>query len=205
MIAKSHRQNHDFTILANIVGSCHTADAAHALLCDLREDRQSAVDSYDVQLLRDKAKIIRADRLLASDDESDQIEGKATLLELANNRRAGEVLLAAAHDEIAFIDKCIAEIQPKRKYAHLTDAESVEACQQEEWRLELISRAENSLLTMGTIPVDQFETMRQHPDFAAGILPRIVEIQGLLASPNGAQQLRSQIAQQQRLLEGSIK
>ena len=32
MHTKRHRQNHDFTILYNLVGSCHTADQAYALL-----------------------------------------------------------------------------------------------------------------------------------------------------------------------------
>lgn len=175
MISKTHRQNHNFQILYFLAGSCHTADAAYALLLDLREDRERAVEAYHVQKIRDKAKRIKAEKLLAG-SESDQFEGQADLLELENNDKSGLVLYQAAIDEIAFIDKCIDELQTKRVYAHLPDAEAHQAMQSEEWRLELIHRAENYILTTGSVPMDQFEVMRMHPDFISSIYPAITKL-----------------------------
>jgi hypothetical protein len=199
MLAKRHRQNHDFTIIHHLAGSCHTADAAYALLMDLREDRQSAVEAFEVQQLRDLAKECRAKERLGSSSAADQLEGKADLLELENNRRAGQVLLSAAQDEIATIDKAIAALRPKRKFAHLSDAEAVEAIQSEEWAEEMRFRAENHLLTTGTIPPDEFASMRQHPSFAAEVLPRITELQTMIESGQ-REKLLSQICSSSRLL-----
>ncbi|MEM0174124.1 MAG: hypothetical protein QXI16_06445, partial [Sulfolobaceae archaeon] len=46
----------------------------------------------------------------------------------------------------------------------------------EEWKWELLSRAENFLLSQGMIPPDHFDTMRHHPAFKTEILPVIMEI-----------------------------
>jgi hypothetical protein len=177
MISKNHRQNHNFQIIYFLVGSCHTPDAAYALLHDLREDRVSAINNYQVQLLRDKSKEIKANNLLLSEDKSERLLGEADLLELKNNQTSGKILYDAAIEEISFIDDCIGKINPSRVYSHLSDSEACQAMQQEEWKLELIHRAENSLLTTGSISPDQFDTMRMHPDFHSEIFPKIKEIQ----------------------------
>ena len=115
------------------------------------------------------------------------MDGEAEILDFRHHHHLGEVLAAAARDEIAFIDRCIAELQPKRKYAHLTDAEAVEAIQLEEWEMEsLLYRVENFMVTTGSIPSDEFSNMRQHPNFAAKILPRIAEITECLKLPDGS-------------------
>lgn len=202
MHTKRHRQNHDFTILYNLVGSCHTADQAYALLQDLREDRQMALDQYEVQKIKNQAREIRAKRLLTSREAADKLDGEAEILDLRHHHHLGEVLAAAARDEIAFIDRCIAELQPKRKYAHLTDAEAVEAIQLEEWEMELLYRVENFMVTTGSIPSDEFSNMRQHPNFAAKILPRIAEITECLKLPDGSKILASKMGNTPHLLEG---
>jgi hypothetical protein len=46
----------------------------------------------------------------------------------------------------------------------------------EEWKLELINRAENNLLASGQISSDLLQTMRQHPQFQSDILPAIENI-----------------------------
>lgn len=200
MLVKRHRQNHDFTIIYHLAGACHTPDAAYALLMDLREDRQSAVDAYNVQILRDRAKELRARGKMESQNVAERLEGEADLLELENSRKSGKVLLEAAQAEIACIDKCIAELQPRRKYAHLPDARAYEAVQSEEWAAEMRFRAENFLLTTGAIPSDEFASMRQHPDFATAVLPRITEIQVMLEGGQ-REKLLSQVCSAPRLLE----
>ena len=193
MNSKNHRQNHNFQIAYFLCGACHTADGAYSLLCDLREERQLACDNYKVNQLKDEAKEIRAKRLLESKDKSDKLDGKAELLELKNNRKIGKVLYQAALDEINFIDKCINAIQPLRKFKHLSDPEAHEAAQYDEWRLELISRMENSMMTTGTITTEQFAIMRLHPAFQKEILPRINEIQELMKTKEGIKKLQEEI------------
>jgi len=182
MISKNHRQNHNFQIIYFLVGSCHTPDAAYALLQDLREEREMAIENYHVSKIKESARMIRANRLCESMDEADKLDGQAELTEIANASARGKVLYRAACDEIEFIDECIEKISLNRKYADLSDSESCQAMQQEEWLLELIHRSENFLLTTGTIPTDHFATMRMHPEFKTKILPKIQEVRSLIQS-----------------------
>ena len=189
MISKNHRQNSNFQILHFLAGSCHTPDAAYALLLDLKEDRESAVDAYHVSKIRDTAKIIRAKRFLESPDEADRLEATAQLTEIKNNAEKAKELYVAAIAEISFINDCMNKLQEDRKYAHLSDLEACQAMQQEEWKFELIHRAENYLLTSGTIPADHFATMRMHPEFQSGILPKIIEFSDNLKTKRGLHSL----------------
>lgn len=172
--------NSNFQIAYFLVGSCFTPDGAYALLCNLKESREMALAQVEANDLREKSKRLQAERLLASPDEVAQLEGKAMLAELNANKTFSERNITAAKDELSFIDLCIERIQPHRKYANLHDAEAHQAAQQEEWKFELLNRAEISLLTIGYIPTDQFDTMRMHPDYAEAIAPRI---QTLIAMP----------------------
>lgn len=183
---KTNRNNHDFQIAYFIAGSCHTADGAFAILSDLKDDREMALKSYEAGQLKKKIKILKAEKLLQSDDEIEQLEGQAELAEIGAHEELEQKNYKAALTELAFINKCIDRVQPYRKYAHLTDAESHEAAQQEEWKLELINRAENHLLTTGTIPTDHFSTMRMHPEFHTALLPHIEQVR-LLMGANCAQ------------------
>lgn len=177
---KTNRSNHDFQIAYFLAGSCHTPDAAYALMCDLREDRDNAIKMYDASKLREEAKTIRAERLMASEDEAVRLEGQADLVEIEAMQATVQRNLAAAKAERATIDKCMALLEPLRVYAHLSLPEAHQAAQSEEWKLELIERAENFMLTTGSIPTDHFSTMRMHPEFKTGILPAMNAIQALM-------------------------
>lgn len=179
---KTHRQNHNFQIAYFIAGSCHTPDGAYAILQDLRDDRVAALANYEVSILRQEAKKITLREIIIDPEATvaQKTNAQADLQEIENNETTGEVLHDAAVDELAFIDKCIAAIQPLRKYAHLPDPEAHEAAQKEEWKLELIHRAENSMITTGTISPADFATMRMHPEFTTEIFPRIKEIREAL-------------------------
>jgi hypothetical protein len=192
MLSKLHKQNTNFQIAYFLAGSCHTPDGAYSLLKELREERQAAIGNYKVQELKNKAKEIRANKLLQG-DEAERLEGEAELLELENNKKTGEVLYQAALDEVAFIDKCLAVIEPLRIYKDLPDGEANEMAQRDEWKFELMRRAENYLLTTGGIPTDQFDTMRLHPDFKAEILPRINEVRQMLLTEGGRESALEQI------------
>lgn len=98
---------------------------------------------------------------------------EADLEELANGEADMKWLVVQAEREEAFIKTCIERIQPLRKYGHLPDHEAFEAAQRDEWRLELIHRAENYITSQGFVPHDEIATMRSHPDWEAQIFPHI--------------------------------
>lgn len=182
-MAKNHKQNSNFQITHFLAGSCHTADGAYSMLCDLKESREEVIAYYEVSQLKKQARKIRAEKLIKSDDEADRLDGQAELLEIENNNKQGKILFEAAKDELNHINKCIEAVQPLRKYAEYPDLEAHELAQREEWKLELIHRAENYMLTGGTIPADHFVTMRMHPDFNNEILPQIEGLKFQLSNP----------------------
>lgn len=184
MIIKYNRTNTNFQIAYFIAGSCHTPDAAYIALLALRNERAQALEAVQVTLLRRQAAQLRAERQMNSEDLAEQLEGQAQLLEIAQSQEQEQQLIAAAESELAFINSCIDQVQPLRRYSHLSDADAAEACQQAEWLGELRRRAENYLMTQGTIPADQFDAMRQHPEFAQVLLPHIERIHGNLADPD---------------------
>lgn len=182
MHAKNNRVNKDFQIAYFLAGSCHTYDGAYSLLKDLQEEREIALANIESTQLRAEAEQLKAKRLLESEDEVKVLEGKAIISEYENNKKFIDRNIEAAKKELEFINSCIEKIQPHRKYAHLPDPEAHEAAQFEEWKQELIFRAENYLLTTGHIPTDHFVTMRQHPSFKDEILPAIDRIRITLQS-----------------------
>jgi len=182
MHSKNNRMNHDFQIVYFLIGDCHTADGAYALLCDLKENREDALKMVRANELRTKAKRLRAEAILGEQvvGSPEVEEARADLAEIDAAQATLQRNIAAAEAELATIEKCIAILQPMRRFAHLPDAQAHEACQREEWKLELISRAENHLITSGTIPAEQFKTMRMHPDFQTQIIPAITHVKALL-------------------------
>jgi hypothetical protein len=170
---KTNRQNHDFQIAYFIAGSCQTPDAAYAILCDLKEDRKNAIEGFNAHSLRDRAKMLRAERKLLDQDEAVRLEGQADIEEMKAILETVQKNYDAALAELSFIEKCMERLQPLRRFAHLPDAEAHEAAQHEEWKLQLIHTAENHLLSHGVIPADHFGTMRLHPEFSTAILPAL--------------------------------
>lgn len=185
MNAKNNRVNHDFQIAYFLAGSCHTPDGAYALLCDLRDDRDLALKSIEAVGMRSEAKRIRAERLIASNDEADRLDGQADIAEMQAYSEMTTKNIAAAQAELEFIDKCIEKVQPLRKFAHLPDPEAHESAQVDEWKLELIHRAENHMLTTGTIPPEELKTMRMHPAFEKEIAPALASIGSLSETKDG--------------------
>ncbi len=178
---KIHRQNHNFQIAYFLAGSCHTPDGMYAMLQGLKEEREGAIKNYEVQGLKNKARIIRANKLMEG-DEADKLDGEAELLEIKDGDESGKVLYDAAIDELNYINYCIEIVQPLRKYKDLPDNEAYEIAQRDEWKMELIRRAENAILTTGTIPTDHYATMRLHPDFIKEILPKVEKVLELTKS-----------------------
>ncbi len=189
MIVKYDRTNTNFQIAYFIAGSCHTADGAYIALLSLRNDREQALEAAKVSELKRMAAKLRANKLAKSEDVADRLESQAELLEIEQTERLTERLVKATTEELEFINYCIQQVQPLRKYADLDDHSAAEASQREEWLGELVSRAENYMMTQGTIPHDQFSAMRQHPDFAQTILPRLEKLHLALSDPDSSKKI----------------
>lgn len=196
MNSKTHRQNHDFQILYFLVGACHTPDGAYALLCDLYEDRKQAVDLSEVAAMRNRvARAKIAARIASAADDNERLLANADLLEMRINLEMHEKNVEAAKDELAFLEKCMTAIEPYRKFKHLSLREAHEAAQYDEWKFELLSRAENSLITTGGINAEDMKTLRMHPAFASELLPALDHIRQTLSQPGGAKLLLTQKTQ----------
>lgn len=176
MNAKNGRRNTDFQLAYFLAGSCHTPDGAYALLCELRDEREEALAAG-----REAAMLAEADRLeqpvgIKSNSEPLRLRLHAEQLRMEREDRQRTALMEAAGRELATINKLIDRIQPHRLFGHLPDHEAHEAAQCEEWRLELIARAQNSMLGQGVVPADLIAAMRQHPAWAGDLRPRLATI-----------------------------
>lgn len=184
MIAKPHRTNSDFQLRNFFVGSCHTADGAYALMYAEKIALEDKLRHSEAQRLRREAKIAAANEVLAesTSQRSAVLNAKADIAEANADVGTWTMNVEAARAELKTINELIANIEPHRKYSHLPLLEANEAAQEEEWKRELMYRAENFLLTMGTIPHDHFARMREHPQFKTEILPHCHKVQTLLKS-----------------------
>ena len=176
MHSASHRLNHDFQLRHFLAGSCHTPDAAWTLLYSQKIDMESKLKTAKAQAIDRKIKALEAKNLLASPDPIMRLQGEKIQAELEASQYIFDMNVEGAEKELETIVALMEELEPLCQYAHLPILERNEACWREEWALELIRRAENNLLAYGTIPPDQLETMRQHPDFKELIVPKILEL-----------------------------
>ena len=195
MYSATHRMNHDFQLQFFMANSCHTPDAAYALLYAQKVDMETKLKHVRAQELKRAAKQAKASYTLShSNFEYEKLEARAELAELEADAYVVEMNIKGAEQELACIQKLMDELEPQRKYAHLNILEANEACQREELLEELKYRAENFLFSQGVIPADQLSTMRCHPDFQELLLPHIVKIMALTNSRVGMIEKFSEIA-----------
>ncbi len=175
MNSKPHRQNSDFQLRYFLAGSCKTPDGAYALMYGQKIDLEAKLRYAEAQRLKREARIAAAEEILADESapKSKRLEAQAEIVEANADVPIWEMNLQAARDELATVDTIMVELEPLRSFAHLPILEANEACQREEWRLELQERAENFLMAHGHIPHDQLQNMRYHPDFESHIVPHI--------------------------------
>ena len=178
MISKPHRNNSDFQLRYFLAGSCHTPDGAWMLMFQHKTDIENKIKHTEAQAIRRNAARAKAVAALADLFLSpyDRAMNEADIIETDAGAPIAELNLQAARAELLTIEAIMAEIEPSRKYGHLSPLEANEAAQREEWLGELKRRAENFIITQGTIPHDHFETMRQHPDFETKIVPHIHKV-----------------------------
>lgn len=175
MNSKPHRTNSDFQLKYFLAGSCYTVDGAWTLLYGQKIDIETKIRYAKICELRRSAKLTTAKEILGSPNATPaaRLNAEADLQEVANEAITADLNLKAAIDELNCINKLMEELEPHRKYSHLSVLEANEACQREEWLGELKTRAENYLVCHGAIPHDQLSTMRSHPDFETVLVPYI--------------------------------
>jgi hypothetical protein len=173
MHSSPHRTNSDFQLRYFIANSCHTADIAWCVMYEQKLDVQIKLESAKAQLLRRKAKLIEIEQKLESTDPVTQLNAQADLIEWKSGEGLLEMGLLGAEQELATITSIMAELEPQRKYADLPILEAAQAAQREEWLLEFRRRTENYLLSIGTIPEDHLNAMRNHPDFESNLVSYI--------------------------------
>lgn len=176
MHSSPHRNNSDFQLRYFMANNCHTADIAWCLMYEQKLDIQLKLEFTKAKELRRKAKRIEIDEGLKSEDPVKQLNAQADLIEWNSGEGMLEMAILGAEQEIATIESLMGELEPQRKYAHLPILEASQAAQREEWLLEFKHRTENYLLSKGTIPEDQLQAMRSHPDFESSIVPYISDV-----------------------------
>jgi len=187
MHSASHRLNHDFQLTHFLANACKTPDGAYALLYGQKIDMEHKLKKAQAQQLRSAAHLLKImEKIEQAKTEIENLEANAELLEFQASKYTTDMNFAGAQAELAHIERLMAELEPQRKYAHLSILEANEACQQEEWGLELQWRGENyQIANLTGIPADQIDTMRAHPDFETKILPHIVEFRSALNTARG--------------------
>jgi len=176
MHSTPHRNNSDFQLRYFIANNCHTADVAWCVLYEQKLDIFTRLEATKAKLVRRKAKKLEIDEKLKSTSEVDRLNAQADLIEWECGEGMLEMAVKGAEQELATIEFIMAELEPQRKYGHLPVLEASQAAQREEWLLEFKRRTENYLLSIGTIPEDQLNAMRNHPDFEAEIVPHVQQI-----------------------------
>lgn len=176
MHSAPHRNNSDFQLRYFIANNCHTADIAWCVLYEQKLDIFTKLEATKAKLVRRKAKKLEIDEKLKSASEVDRLNAQADLIDWESGEGMLEMAIKGAEQELATIESLMAELEPQRKYGHLPVLEASQVAQREEWLLEFKRRTENYLLSIGTIPEDQLNAMRNHPDFEAEIVPHVKQV-----------------------------
>ena len=176
MHSAPHRNNSDFQLRYFIANNCHTADIAWCVLYEQKLDIFTKLEATKAKLVRRKAKKLEIDEKLKSASEVNRLNAQADLIDWESGEGMLEMAIKGAEQELATIESIMAELEPQRKYGHLPVLEASQAAQREEWLLEFKRRTENYLLSIGTIPEDQLNAMRNHPDFEAEIVPHVKQV-----------------------------
>lgn len=192
------RVNSNFQIAHFIRG--HTPDGTYFKLKGLLEDRQMAIEEYRTGSMKNRAEKLRLSqrlkklngwvrRLFMQKDlrEAAILDTQAALDKLTFGLARGEELYSIALEEREFLRTYMEGLKIHCKYVgKMAESHAAEACQQEEWRLEFLQRAENYLISAQRIPANELRAMRSHPDFQTSILPLIEstgkKVQAALAS-----------------------
>ena len=187
MQSLSHRLNSDFALKHFIAGSCTTFDGAYCLLYSQLIDMQQKVKHSESQILSREISKMEAEEIISKyeskevkqvkQDKKEYLEAKKTLIELEASQHTFDENIRGAKNELETIKRLMTELNEHCEYKNEPDMlKRQELAMRDEWCGELKKRAENYLITTGTIPPDHFDTMRMHPDFRTKIAPHIMKV-----------------------------
>ena len=199
MITYPHIRNTTFQLKHFVASEAATPDGAWlALYGELKEVEKNidALRANELKLkslklrlenLRLREEVLRnhensqqnkRDAILAKLDtvEPDILLLEAELIENEANRYIWEQCLQGYKNEVVKLKEMMDELKPQMKYPDLSPLELAEVIQQEEWKHHLIRLAENYIISSGTIPFDQLQAMRLHPEFSTAIYPAVKNV-----------------------------
>jgi hypothetical protein len=178
MHSAPHRNNSDFQLRYFIANNCSTPDMAWCLMYEQRLDIMIKLESTRARLLKREARRLEIEDALNNPNatQAAKLMAEADMIEWRSGEGLLELAIKGAEMEIATIEGIMAELDTQRKYAHLPVLEASEAAQREEWLGEFKKRCENYLLSTGSIPEDQLNAMRNHPDFENEIVPHVQQV-----------------------------
>jgi hypothetical protein len=151
----------------------YTPDEKYRVLKQQLRERQKALALATAGKMREEMRRSDLKALVNARNDKMAKEAMAELLTLDAETMEVDDCIAACKHEIETIEKLLAEIEPKRKFAHLPDEEAFQACQEAEWVAKLLARAEDMLESQGFISWDHLRTMKSHPQWATRIQPAI--------------------------------
>lgn len=185
MHSNPHRTNSDFQLRSFLAGSCHTADTAWCLLYEQKVDVTSKLAYAKANVLRRQARKLELEEKRAKAvTEIEKLRVEADFIEF-EAQDLSDICVAGSQEELDTINALMEELEPYRKYGHLSVTQAAQAAQEEEWLLEFKHRIENYVLTQGMVPEDQLAAMRKHPQFATELIPHIKDVVHALAHTNG--------------------
>lgn len=190
MANSPHRNNSDFQLRHFLAGGFYTPDVAWGVLYEQKLDMSIKLAHAQANLIRREARRLELqERQASATTEIEKLLVKADQHEFDANEGLLELSIEGATKEIATITTLMEELEPLRKYGHLPMLDACEAAQEEEWMLEFKRRIENYLLTNGTLPEDQLQAMRKHPQFSSELVPYIKNTIHAIAHSTGTDTL----------------
>lgn len=177
-----YRLNSNFQIRHFIAGSRHTPDGKYVELMQMKEALEHRLTHSKAAGMRHIGKLQEIEYQLKelSTSERDNIKRQyleADKVEHEGDERQWLLAAEALKNEYEYVCRLIEEILPTCQYANsMPLLEVSEKIQEEEWALELKTRAEEFIASQGLIPHDHLRAMRQHPRYRELIFPRIIEL-----------------------------
>lgn len=167
MHAAPYRTNSDFQWEHFISGTSHTADGKWALLHAQLIGLKMKVNSIPLNRKRRRAHRMRLVRRLKFGwlvPKHTRMMWEADLAEHDVTTFGFDLTETASRQELATVERLMAEVEADRKFSHLPLLEALGKEQEEEWYHEFCFRAENHIAAdFYKIPADQIAAFRQHP------------------------------------------
>ncbi len=178
-----HKSNTRFQTESFLAGSRATPDGIWAMMYNQQHAIAAKLISLKAKLLRKEAQQMRL--VGKPSNPADAKEWEADNMVLESELYGLRLEVTACEDELAHIREIMDRVEPQCRYSALPLLERLEASQMEEWREELKRRVENFLICAGSIPPDEFDTMRKHPEFLTHIVPHIQKVAAALPRIHG--------------------